>query len=404
MGRVEALRKEGKRGSSALFKLKSNSSRMLITILIGNNVINIGASAIATVLATKHLGSIGPGVAVGVLTILILIFGEIAPKSLATRYSERISLTTAPIMLFIMQILLPLVWLFSLFTSWLQKRAGTDEDPTVTESELISMAEFGEEEGTIETGEREMIQRVFNFNDLTAADVMTPRHKVFRLDGRRVLSEALDEIIAEPYSRIPLYTENPDEIQRVLYLREVLRGVAANEMDKTLLEMADEALFTPPNRPLDELSNILRHEKRHQAIVVDEHGALSGVVTMEDMLEELVGEIYDESDEKPEELIELREGRVLVEGSAELRLIKSFFDIELPRKSTDTVNRWILEHTTGRIPAIEERFDLDGIEVLVQEASSSKIKYVILQRATVPEVESEETPPVETNADVAGQP
>lgn len=402
MGRVEALRKEGKRGAAALYKLKSNSSRMLITILIGNNVVNIAASAIATVLATEHLGSIGPGVAVGALTILILIFGEIAPKSLATRYSERISLSTAPVMLFIMQLLLPLVWLFSLFTSWLQKRAGTDEDPTVTESELISMAEFGEEEGTIETEEREMIQRVFNFNDLTAADVMTPRHKVFRLDGRRRLSEALDEIIAEPYTRIPLYTENPDEILRVLYLREVLKKVSKGETDKTLLEIADEALFTSPNRPLDELSNILRQAKRHQAIVVDEHGALSGIVTMEDMLEELVGEIYDESDVKPEEVIELREGRILVDGAAELRLVKTFFDIKLPRKSTDTVSRWILEHTTGRIPNIEERFELDGLEVLVQEASSSKIKFVILQRASV----LEETSPEKSNADisVAGQP
>ena len=391
MGRVEALRKEGRHGAKALYKLKSNPSRMLITILIGNNVVNIAASAIATVLATEHFGSIGPGVAVGVLTILILVFGEIAPKSMATRYSERMSLTTAPIMLFIMQVLLPLVWLFSLFTSWLQNRAGDDEDPTVTESELISMAEFGEEEGTIEKGEREMIQRVFNFNDLTAADVMTPRHKVFRLDGRRVLGDALTEIITEPYSRIPLYAEKQDDIQRVLYLREVLKTVAANELDKTLFDIADEAVFTQANRPLDELSNILRHAKRHQAIVVDEHGALSGVVTMEDMLEELVGEIYDESDEKPEEIVELREGRVLVDGAAELRLVNTFFGFELPRKSTDTVSRWILDHTTGRIPEVEERFILDGIEILVQEASSSKINHVILQRFVEPDENNETT-------------
>lgn len=380
MGRVEALRKEGKNGAKALYKLKSNPARMLITILIGNNVVNIAASAIATVIATERLGSIGPGVAVGVLTILILVFGEIAPKSLATRYSERISLTTAPVMLFIMRLLLPLVWMFNHFTSWLQKRTGADEDPTVTESELISMAEFGEEEGTIESEEREMIQRVFNFNDLTAEDVMTPRHKVFRLDGRRLLKEALPDILNESYSRIPLFAEEPDEIQRVLYLREVLKAVAENELDKTLFEIADEALFTPLNIPLDELSSKLRHEKRHQVIVVDEHGALSGIVTMEDLLEELVGEIYDESDESPDEIIELRRGRILVDGAAELRLVESFFDIELPRKSTDTVSRWILGHTE-RIPKVEDRFELDGLEVLVQEASTSKINHVILQRS-----------------------
>ena len=378
MGRAEALRKEGKRGAKALFHLKSDPSRMLITILIGNNVVNIAASAMATVIATEHFGSSGPGIAVGVLTILILIFGEITPKSMATRYSERISLYTAPIMLLIMQVLIPFVWLFSLFTTLIQKRAGVEEEPTVTESELISMAEFGEEEGTIESEEREMIQRVFNFNDLTAEDVMTPRHKVFRLDGRRILREALPELLDEPYSRIPLFSNEPDEIERVLYMRNVLRAVADDDLDKSLLDIADDPLFTPSNQPLDELTNILRTEKRHLAVVVNEHGALSGIVTMEDMLEELVGEIYDESDEKPDEIVELRHGRILVDGATELRNVESFFDIELPRKSTDTVSRWILDHTE-RIPEVEERFELDGLEVLVQGASTSRINQVILQ-------------------------
>jgi len=379
MARAEALYREGRRGAHALYLLKQDPSRMLITILIGNNVVNISASAIATVIATEQFGDLGPGIAVGVLTILILVFGEITPKSLATRFSERISLFIAPVMYGFMRAIYPLVWLFLQFTDWVQARSSATEDPLVTESEVITMVEHGEEEGVIEADEREMIQRVFNFNDLKAEDVMTPRRQVFRLDGRAQISEVLPKILEQSYSRIPLYGDDPDEITGILFLRHLMNLLASNQLDIPLNQIAQEPLFTPANKPIDELIVTLRSKHQHMAVVVDEHGAMLGVVTLEDLVEELVGEIYDETDTKKEDLVELEDGGVLVDGTAELRVVEEYFDMDIPGKPTDTINRWLLEHTE-RIPSKDEAFVLDGLNIRVADASTRRIHKVVLHR------------------------
>jgi CBS domain containing-hemolysin-like protein len=379
LARAEALQREERRGASALYYLKANPARMLITILIGNNVVNIAASAIATVIATERLGHIGPGVAVGVLTILILIFGEITPKSLATRYSETISLIIAPPMYAFMRLIYPLVWLFNSFTNWVQRVTGKEGDPMVTEAELISMVEHGEEEGTIESDEREMIERVFILNDLKAADVMTPVRRVFSLDGRRTVADVLPEILHGTYSRIPLYAEDPNEILKVLFVRDLLEVVVAGNTDLPLMEIGRLPLYVPENQKIDQLLSILRKNKQHMAVVVDETGYMQGVVTLEDPIEELVGEIYDELDELPENYMTIDEDTILVNGDVELRVVEEFFDTELPGKPTDTVSRWILGYT-ARIPSQDEHFKLDGLEVLVQNASERRVRQVLLKR------------------------
>ncbi|MEW8431151.1 MAG: HlyC/CorC family transporter, partial [gamma proteobacterium symbiont of Ctena orbiculata] len=344
MARAEALYREGRRGAHALYLLKKDPSRMLITILIGNNVVNIAASAMATVIATDYFGNTGPGIAVGVLTILILVFGEITPKSLATRFSERISLFISPVIFGFMRLIYPLVWIFLQVTNWVQSSTKAMDDPLVTEHEVITMVEHGEEEGVIDTGEREMIERIFNFNDLKAEDVMTPRRQVFRLDGRRTLRDVLPLIMREGYSRIPLYKEDPDEIIGMVLLRDMIKNIASGELDIAISELGQEPLYTPSNATIDELIRTLKSKSIHLAVVVDEHGAMIGVVSLEDMLEELVGEIYDESDEKPNELMVLGEGKVLVQGTAELRVVEEHYGMDIPGKPTDTINRWLLEH------------------------------------------------------------
>ncbi len=381
MARAESLYREGRSGSRALYHLKSDPSRMLITILIGNNVVNIAASAMATVVATEYFGTRGPGIAVGVLTILILIFGEITPKSLATRFSERISLFISPLIYGLMRLMYPLVWLFLQFTNWIRSRTKAVEDPLVTESEVITMVGHGEVEGVIETGEREMIERVFNFNDLKAADVMTPRRQVYRLDGRRLVKDVLPEILQQPFSRIPLFAADPDEIVSLVFLRDLMIAITSGDMDIPVSQIAQEPLFTAENTPTDELIRTLRSKRRHMAVVVDEHGAMVGVVTLEDLLEELVGEIYDETDVKPDEMMELSEGRVLVNGATELRVIEDYFEMDIPGKPTDTINRWLLEHTE-RIPVKDEQFALDGLKIRVEDASSRRIHQVVLEKIT----------------------
>jgi Mg2+/Co2+ transporter CorB len=172
LARAEALQKDGQGGSKALRQLKQKSTSMLITLLIGNNLVNIGASAFATVVATEHLGALGPGVAVGVLTLLILVFGEITPKSLAIRHSIRVSLAVAPIVLLVMRMLFPLVWMFEHLITLVHKMTDIKETPTVTETELVHLLKYGTKEGTIEKGEAKIIERVFAFNDLAVADAL----------------------------------------------------------------------------------------------------------------------------------------------------------------------------------------------------------------------------------------
>jgi len=289
--RVEALLREGRAGAVALYELKKDPSRMLTTILIGNNLVNIGASAMATVIATREFGHAGPGIAVGLLTLFILVFGEITPKSLATRYPERISLVVAMPLLLFMRLMYPLVWMFGQFTAWVHRLSGGVNEPTVTESELIGMLGHGVAEGEIHRNEREIIERVFEFNDLKVRDVMTPKGKIFSLDGKLTVAAALPLVTVEPYSRIPLFIDHPDNIVKILYMRDLMTAIAHDRLEVPLEEIGHKPLFVSQYQAIDALFAMLRRRNRHFSIVVDEYGDVRGIVTLEDLIEEIVGEV-----------------------------------------------------------------------------------------------------------------
>lgn len=377
MARVEALVKEGRAGARALHRLKTNTNRMLITILIGNNLVNIGASVMATVLATEVFGDLGPGLAVGALTLLILVFGEITPKTFAARYAGHIALVSAPPLLFFTKLVLPLAWVLERQAVFLQGLVKAETDPTVTESELLSMAEHGAEEGTIEPAEEKMIERVFAFNDLRTRDVMIPKHRVFILNRNQTIGEALPKIAAQPYTRIPLCSGKSDKITRVVYLRDVLKEAVKGHTHKTLKRVTHETpLFAPLNQPIEQLFSTLRNDERRPVIVVDEYGETQGMFTLEDMLEELVGEIHDEID-KQRQFEEVREGEFLVDGTEELRVVEERLAVHLSGKPTDTVSHWILNQVE-HIPAPGEHFSIGGLEVVIEKASKRRIRVVRL--------------------------
>ena len=388
MARVEALVRQGRAGAAALYELKKDPSRMLTTILIGNNLVNIGASAMATVIATREFGHAGPGIAVGLLTLFILVFGEITPKSLATRYPERISLFVAMPLLLFMRLIYPLVWMFGQFTSSVHRLTGGQDEPTVTESELIGMLGHGVAEGEIHHNERAIIERVFGFNDLKVRDVMTPKGKIFALDGKLTVAAALPLLTSEPFSRIPLFLDQPDNIIRVMYLRDVLNAIANDHLQVTLEEIGHKPLFVSQYQAIDVLFAMLRRRNRHFSIVVDEYGDVRGIVTLEDLLEELVGEIYDESDIAPHILREVSGDEIIVEGSAELRVVEEYFDLELPGKPTDTVSLWVLNHTES-IPQADEKFVIDGMQVTILEASSRSIEKIDIRRPAAEDAQLE---------------
>ncbi|MCP3868660.1 MAG: HlyC/CorC family transporter [Gammaproteobacteria bacterium] len=381
LARVEGLVNEHRKGSAALLRLKKDPTRMLITILIGNNLVNIASASMATVVATRWFGQLGPGLAVGVLTIMILIFGEITPKSLATRYAERISLMIAPPLYLLMRLIFPLVWLFQHLTDLVHRLTGGTGDPMVTESELIHMARHGAREGTIEHGERELIERIFTFGELEVQDVMTPHDQVFALDGSLTVAQALPTAVGESYSRILVYEKDPDEIQHVFHLRDLLDAVAKGNTEVTLKEISNEVVYVPQNQGIDELFTTLRTKKRHIAVVVDEFGVLRGIVTLEDLMEELFGEIYDESDTAPQRIKRVSDEEIAINGTLELREVQDFFRMKLSGKPTDTVNFWILKEIQ-RIPVSGEKFVIDGLEVRVGEATPRCIERVVLHRSS----------------------
>ena len=347
IGRVEGLVKEGRPGSKALLELKLDPSRMLTAILIGNNIVNISASVLATDIATRYFGSASPGIAVGALTVVILIFGEITPKSLATRYAERISLFISPPLLLFMRLSYPLVWIFGVFTRWVHKMSGSSKDPTVTEMELISMLGHGEKEGTIESTERKIIERVFEFNERS-------------------------------YSRIPLYDGSRDNLNKVLYMRDLLSAVASDKGTVRLKDIGHTPVFVSQYQPIDELFNSMR-KKRHMSIVVDEHGVIRGVATMEDLLEELVGEIYDESDQQSVAVKKMSENELILDAAEELRVIEDYFHLDLPGKPTDTISLWILTHCES-IPQENEVFTIDCLEVTILKATPRQVDLVKVRR------------------------
>jgi CBS domain containing-hemolysin-like protein len=390
LARAEALQKDGQGGSKALLQLKQKSTSMLITLLIGNNLVNIGASAFATVVATEHLGALGPGVAVGVLTFLILVFGEITPKSLAIRHSIRVSLAVAPIVLLLMRILFPLVWMFEHLITLVHKMTDIKETPIVTETELVYLIKYGTKEGTIKKDEAKIIERVFAFNDLVVADVMTPRHKMFSLNEEITIKEALPKIVEVGFSRVPVYAGSVENITHIVHWHDIATAIANNQIDKPLKEIGIDPIFAPLNQPIDQLFYDLKRQKRHLSIVVDEHGDLRGVVSMENLLEELVGEIYDESDRKrPSGITRLDDG-IEVEGGVELGAIKEFSTVDVRGKKTDSVSRWIVNNIE-RIPRTDEQFEIDGLTVEIRQASGRRIhKVKIKTTSTKDSSESEQ--------------
>jgi CBS domain containing-hemolysin-like protein len=380
--RVEALLAERRFGSKALHRMKGNLNRTLVIILIGNNLVNTGAATLATVVATEHFGHLGPGLAVGVITLLLLVFGEITPKTFGSRYAIAVALLAAAPLELLGKLLLPLVWALERLIQWMHGLTDPPRDPTVTDTELIAMAEHGTQEGSIEAGEHQMIRRIFDFSTLRAGDIMVHRHEVFSLDGNRTIGEALGDITAQSHYRIPLYTSSPEEISRVVTLPEILREVAQGNLQKTLNEVGSDPIYVPPNQPVDGLLEALRANKDQLIVVVNEFGGLLGIFTLEDILEELVGEIYDDEEASRDELgvpPKPAGSELLLEGNTELRIIEAHFAQDFAGKPYDSVNLWIIRNLE-RIPSPGETFVIEGLEVRIERASRRRIHEVRIGR------------------------
>ena len=299
-GKVRAMVRKKLPYARRVERLKKNPQRLLVTILIGNNVVNISAAAIATKLALDIFGSTGVGIASGVVTLIILVFGEIVPKSFGQTYAETITRFTAPLLLFIVFVLSPISAFFegfmrtlhSIFPGSLKKRS------LVSEEEIRSMMHLGVEEGSVEHHESEFMERLFKFNDKPVSSVMVPREKVLMLDGAIPVKHAVHPGSNSGYSRFPVYAGSETHIVGIVHIKDIVRADATGEQERPLREVARPLNRVAESALLDDVLRKMQKERQHIYLVEDTKKNFVGIVTMEDILEELLGEIYDESDAK----------------------------------------------------------------------------------------------------------
>jgi len=365
----------------ALF-LRQNPQRLLSTILIGNNVANLTAASLVSIMAFQYFGSTGVAVATGLLTIIVLLFGEIVPKTLCAKHaSTAVQILSHPIY-WVEKLFSPILYLLEPLISKMTGGRGLTV-PFVTEEELMIMLEAGGKAGVLETEEVKMIKNVFEFTDLTAEDVMTPRNFVFGLDKHLTLGEAKEELFKSKYSRIPVYDDDLDNVTGILYRTHALKELAQGNQSSVLKDLSRPPLFVPGVKSADDLLKQFQQEKRHIAMVVNEFGGVMGLVTTEDLLEEVVGEILDETDISEELIKRIGENQILVSGRTEVRKINEFLKVELDDEEQNTISG-LIQQELGHIPSVGEELRADGCHLIVRDADEKTIKSVQIQKVEAP--------------------
>ena len=344
--RIRSMVEEDVKNAALVAKIIEDSRKFISTVLIGNNVVNISASALATTFVSSLFGNVYIGIGTGILTMIILVFGEVLPKTIASIHSEELSLAYAPVLLFLMKIFTPLVFLLNIISGGILKIFGVDPDKItsgITENELLTYVEVSHEEGIIENEEKEMITNVVGFGDSLVKDVMVPRVDMYTISDDINYDELLFAFEKDKYSRLPVYQENVDNIIGIVYLKDV----AFYKGDKT--EFKIESILRPANftyefKKTSELLIEMRNSSLSMCIVLDEYGAAVGLITLEDLLEEIVGEIRDEYDgDEVDDIVQLDQDEYMVMGSTRLDDFNEFFGTEYESDDYDSIAGKLIE-------------------------------------------------------------
>ena len=387
--RIHTLAEGGDKRAARVEKILSNPGKMLSTILIGNNIVNISASSLVTTFTIKVFGNYAVGIATGVLTVLVLMFGEILPKTAANLCAEKLALAYSFFILKLIWLLTPIVFLVDKLSRFLMKLLGIDTSKTgsgMTETELKTYVDVSHEEGVIESDEREMILNVFDLNDSLARDIMIPRIDMTMVDvetGYRSLQAVFKETM---FSRIPVYEGEKDNIIGIVTLKDFFSN---GRTDFSLRSIMREAYYTFETKKTDELLNEMRESSNSIAIVLDEYGACAGLITMEDLLEEIVGEIRDEYDEEEKQLIQkISAHRYRIDGSVKIDDVNDALGTTYESEDYDSIAGLLIE-ALDRLPAQGESVTLaDGTTLLAEKIEKNRISHVLL---TLPVRENEKT-------------
>ena len=383
---------QGKKNAKAVYRFADEDYDKLVTaILVGNNVVNLTASAMGTILFTKLMINnvdLAPTVSTAVLTVVVLLFGEITPKYLASVYPEKMCFLFYPLMQLFFWLLWPFRRIFDFYKAGLAKLFKLKKDDTVTDEELLSLVEEAEEDGTLKEDESELVRSALEFDDLKVEDILVPRVNVHAVDVDWTMEEAFEAFKKTGYSRLPVYKDTIDNVVGVIHERDFFVGYLNGE--KQIGHLVQEIAFTTEYTRISALLKQLQKQKIHMAAVSDEYGGLVGIVTLEDILEELVGEIWDEHDEEEVLFGEIAEGEYWVDGRCSLEDFFELYEIELGEEEFDsnTIGGWVTE-TYGGIPPIGETLSFKDLEIKVVKTTKKKVLKVRSKRVEPAEADEE---------------
>ncbi|EQK47786.1 transporter associated domain protein [[Clostridium] bifermentans ATCC 19299] len=372
------MQEEGVKGAKLVGKLTEDSGKLLSSILVGNNVVNIAATSISTSLFISILGTQGVAVATALMTILVLIFGEITPKTIAANNSEKIAILVSKPIKVIILILTPVVWIFNIITNIIFKIFGIKSksgQPYITEEELRTMVNVSQEEGVLEIEERQIINNVFQFGDMQAKEAMVQRLDMVCIDADDGYKEIISLFKEEQFSRMPVYEESADDIIGIVNIKDIIFLEEDEIANFDIRNYVREAFFTYEFKKITELLEEMKKDKSQMAIVVDEYGGTAGLITIEDLVEEIVGEIEDEYDEDESDIEVIKEDEYIIDGSKKISEVNELIGTNLESEEFDSIGGFIIGHLK-RLPEEHEVIEVDGVKLCIESLDKNRIKKI----------------------------
>lgn len=370
--KVRYMAEKKRIGAAYVKRLKDDPERLLSTILIGNNLVNVGASALGTSIAIEVFRNNAIGIATGIMTFLVLVFGEITPKSLATRNNEQFSLVAAPIVWWLSIAINPVIIILNYFLKAMNKLIGTKRISIVTKEELKSILKTSEEEGSIKEVEKRLIHRIFDFENTTVGDVMTPKKFMACVSADMQIKDVLQLPTTKMYSRLPVYGKNKDDIIGILYLKDMLKFVNGGRLDAKARDIMRRPLFVFEHKKMDTMLRLFQNRKQHMAIVIDDKAHVVGLVTIENILEEIVGEIIDESDKINPSITQISKNEWVAKGSTEIEEINTKTGASIKKSDFVDFDSFILA-TLGRAPKIGEEISYQNFRLTMEDVQGKKV-------------------------------
>ena len=380
--RVRAYRlvEDKRRGASSLARIADNPAPYLNVVLLLTLLSTIGGTTIATSLAVRHFGGAGEVVATIAMTLLLFVFADVTPKTFAIQQTDRVGLLLAPMLVGLGRLVGPIATGLVKLANVIMPGRGLPQGPFITEQELRASAEVASEEGAIEEGEKELIHSIFEFGDTIVREVMVPRPDVIAVEDTATLRDVQALVLEHGYSRIPVFREDLDDVVGVVFAKDVLKALYQGDDDMPLTDICRPARFVPESKKVADLLREMQLEKFHQAIVTDEYGSVTGIVSLEDLLEELVGEITDEYDTEVPDMVEVGDGVYRVSGKTSIDDVNELLDSQLPDEEWDTVGGFVLE-LFGKIPDPGEETEYQDLRFKAEEVHGRRVATVLITRA-----------------------